>query len=233
MSTLLELRTRARRLADAVDNNFFTDAEVNEYINTGLGELHDILVSKFEDYYVSSQSFSLVSGTSAYSLASIGISNFYKVLGIDVVQGSDTIRVPRFSFQERNMLSSNAALYNNRGSTNIRYNLNGTNLTFMPEPDSTDSVTVWYVPTYVKLLNDSDTVSSTVAENWEEYAVVLAALKMRSKEETSTVPLERELERVTARIEEASRNRDAGEPMGITDDEAGLTVAYGNFINWV
>ena len=63
MSNLSELRTRARRLADAVGNNFFSDAEVNDYINTGLAELHDILVLKFEDYYVKSATFSLVSGT--------------------------------------------------------------------------------------------------------------------------------------------------------------------------
>ena len=130
------------------------------------------------------------------------------------------------------MLSSNAALYSNRGSANIRYNLNGTNLTFMPEPDSADSVTVWYVPSFVKLVNDADSVSNNIATNWEEYAVVLAALKMKSKEETSTVPLERELTRISARIEEASRNRDAGEPMGITDDGAGLTISYGDSFNW-
>tara|TARA_R100000951_G_scaffold76179_2_gene64253 strand:- start:13272 stop:13964 length:693 start_codon:yes stop_codon:yes gene_type:complete len=226
MSTLSELRTRARRLADAVGNNFFPDAEVNDYINSGLGELHDILVSKFEDYYVSSATFSLANGTSTYSLAGIGISDLYKILGVDIIQGSDTIRVPRYSFTERNVFSSNSALHGGRGFAHYRYNLNGTNITFTPEPNSTDSVKIWYVPSCTKLASDGATVDGSIELNWEEYAVVFAALKMRTKEETSTTSLERELGRLTARIEEASRNRDAGEPMGITDENAGTLSSH-------
>ena len=226
MSNLSELRTRARRLADAVGNNFFSDAEVNDYINTGLAELHDILVLKFEDYYVNSATFSLVSGTKSYSLSSIGISDFYKLLGLDIAQGSDVIRIPRYSFQERNIFSSNSHIHTEKGYTNFRYNLNGTNITFVPEPNATDQITVWYVPSYTKLASDGATVSNLVALNWEEYAVVSAAIKMRMKEETSTSGLERELQRIENRIEEAARNRDAGEPMGITDENIGILAGH-------
>ena len=118
MSTLSELRTRARRLADAVGNNFFSDAEINDYVNTGLGELHDLLVLKFEDYYVSSISFNLATDTSSYTLESIGLNNLYKLKGVDLVQGSETVRVPRYSFQERNTFKSSQALYSDRGHTN-------------------------------------------------------------------------------------------------------------------
>ena len=226
MSTLSELRTRARRLADAVGNNFFSDAEVNDYINTGLGELHDLLVSKFEDYYVSSATFSLTSGTSSYSLSSIGISNMYKILGVDITQGSDTMRIPRYSFNERNMFASDTSIYTDKGYTRYRYNLNGSNLSFIPEPNGSDSVKVWYVPSCTKLTSDSDSTDGSLEFNWEEYAVVSAAIKMRMKEETSVTALERERERLTARIEEASRNRDAGEPMGITDESVGVLPGY-------
>ena len=226
MSTLTELRTRARRLADAVGNSFFSDAEINDYINTGLGELHDVLVTKFEDYYASSIEFSLVSGTSEYSLSSVGLNNMYKLLGVDLVQGSETVRVPRYSFQERNTFSSNQALYSDRGHTNHRYNLNGNEIRFIPKPTSTDTVKVWYIPTYAKLVNDSDAVDGNIAPNWEEYAVISAALKMRQKEETSTTSLERSKEDITLRIEEAARNRDAGEPMGIVDEDMGVLAGH-------
>ena len=226
MSNLSELSTRARRLADAVGNNFFSDAEVNDYINTGLGELHDLLVTKFEDYYVSFVTFSLISGTSEYSLSSVGLNNLYKLLGVDLAQGSETVRVPRYSFQERNTFQSNQALYSDRGHTNHRYNLNGKNITFIPEPTSTDTAKVWYIPTYVKLVNDSDSVDGNIVSNWEDYAVISAAIKMRQKEETSVTSLEREHERITIRIEEAARNRDAGEPMGIVDEDSGVLAGH-------
>lgn len=226
MSTLLELRTRARRLADAVDNDFFSDAEINDYVNTGLGELHDLLVSKFEDYYISSISFNLVADTADYTFESIGLGNMYKLMGIDLRQGSETVRVPRYSFQERNSFKSSQALYSDRGHTNHRYNMSGNTINFIPTPLSTDEAIIWYVPTYKKLLNDSDSVDDNIASNWEDYAVYTAAIRMRQKEETSTTSLSKEQEKLAFRIEESARNRDAGEPMGITDEDMGVLAGH-------
>lgn len=226
MSTLSELRTRARRLADAVGNEFFSDAEINDYINTGLGELHDLLVLKFEDYYVSSISFNLATDTSSYSLESIGLNNLYKLMGVDLSQGAETVRVPRYSFQERNTFKSSQALYSDRGHTNHRYSLTGKSINFIPTPTSSDEVTLWYIPKYTKLVNDSDSVDDNIASNWEDYAVYAAAIRMRQKEETSTTSIEREKEKINLRIEEAARNRDAGEPMGITDEDMGVLAGH-------
>ena len=225
MSTLLELRTRARQRADAVGNNFFTDSEINDYINTGLGELHDLLVMKFEDYYISSVSFSLTSGTGEYSFNSIGLDDFYKVIGVDASYGNDIVRVKRFSFPDRNKYAYNDVLYNNRGYAAYEYSIRGDNVVFIPTPNSTDSITIHYVPSFQKLSSDSDSVSSSIALNWEEYAVIVAAMKMLQKEETSTSPFERELKRITARIENAASNRDAAEPFGITDETTGILPA--------
>ena len=96
----------------------------------------------------------------------------------------------------------------------------------IPTPTSTDEVTLWYVPKYTKLVNDSDSVDDNIASNWEDYAVLSAAIKMRQKEETSTASLEREQEKITIRVEEAARNRDAGEPMGITDEDMGVLAGH-------
>ena len=100
MSTLSELRTQARQRVDAVGNNFFTDAEINNYLNSALAELHDLLVTKYEDYYVNKLSFSLVADQDTYSFSSLGLNNFFKLLGIDAVSGSDTMKVRRFTFLE-------------------------------------------------------------------------------------------------------------------------------------
>jgi len=226
MSTLSELRTRARRRADAVGNNFFSDAEINDYINNGLAELHDILVLKFEDYYVNSVSFSLVSGTESYSFSSISLTDFYKVLAVDLTTGDDTVRMKRFTFPDRNKYSYDNAVYNERGYASYEYAIRGESINFIPKPDSTDTVTIYYVPSYTKLSSDSSSTSNSLELNWEEYAVTSAAIKMRQKEETSTAGLERELDRITQRIEDAARNRDAAEPFGITDDSTGVLPYY-------
>ena len=49
---------------------------------------------------------------------------------------------------------------------------------------------------------------------------------MKHKEETSTTSLERELEKLRERIEAATANRDAGEPIGIVDDNVGVLPSY-------
>ena len=226
MSTLSELRTRARRRADAVGNNFFADAEINDYINIGLGELHDLLVSKYEDYYVSSVSFTLTSGTSTYAFSAISLSDFYKLLGVDAVQGNDTVRVKKFNFADRNRYQADVSIYSSKGYADYEYAIRGESIEFIPEPTSADSIKIWYVPSCTKLTSDSATVSNSIELNWEEYAVLVAAIKMRQKEETSTAALERDLERITARIEEAARNRDAAEPFGITDETSGVMPYY-------
>ena len=226
MSTLLQLRTRARQRADAVGNNFFTDAEITDLINVGLGELHDMLADTYEDYFVSSQTFSLVADQTTYTLASMSITTFYKLLGLDIAQGGDTFRMKRFSFSDRNKHKADSFLYSGRGYSSYRYALRGQSIEIDPKPSSTDTVTVWYVPSFTALSADADPVEAGVMLNWEEFAVVSAAVKMRQKEETSTTSLEREHDKISLRIGEAARNRDAGEPMGITDEDMGVLAGH-------
>lgn len=49
---LSELKTEVRRRSDMENSEFIKDAELTNYINQSYVELYDILVSRFEDYYV-------------------------------------------------------------------------------------------------------------------------------------------------------------------------------------
>ena len=75
------LRDEARQRADQVNTTFVTDSELNGYLNNSWSELYDILVSKYhDDYFLTSTSITVTSGTSSYSLPS----NFYKARGVDL-----------------------------------------------------------------------------------------------------------------------------------------------------
>ena len=222
---LSTLRSRARIRADAVGNNFFSDSEIDRYINVGLGELHDILVQKFEDYYVTSKEFSLVSGQTAYSFDDLGIRNFYKCLGVDATDSGETIRVRQFSFAERNRYVA-TAITGRGGYTDYQYQIRGDGLEFIPEPNTTSTIKLWYIPAFSDLEDDDDEINNFIMSNWEEYAVITAVFKMKEKEELSTTVIERELQAIRARIEEASANRDAGEPSGITDELTGTRSGW-------
>jgi hypothetical protein len=51
--SLGELRLRAQQRADRVNSNFVTLPEWNYYINQSYYELYDLLITVYEDYYVS------------------------------------------------------------------------------------------------------------------------------------------------------------------------------------
>tara|TARA_R110002051_G_scaffold66927_1_gene121257 strand:- start:4245 stop:4940 length:696 start_codon:yes stop_codon:yes gene_type:complete len=222
---LSTLRSRARTRADAVGNSFFSDSEIDRYINVGLGELHDILVQKFEDYYVTVKEFSLISGQTTYSFDELGIRNFYKSLGVDATDSGETIRVRRFSFAERDRYAA-TAITGRGGYTDYQYQIRGDGIEFIPEPNTTSTIKLWYVPAFSDLEEDDDEINSFIVSNWEEYAVITAVYKMKEKEELSTTVIERELEAIRVRIEEAAANRDAGESEGVSDEMTGTRSGW-------
>lgn len=208
--TLTTLRARAREHADAVNTQFVTDTatSVDAFINAGLDELYDLVTEKFgSDYFVSSSSFT-TTGTSTVSLPS----DFYKLLGLDVVSGSDTIDLRRFEFKERNAFKAASIV----SATNLpRYRLQGGLLWFYPVPASGLTGTIWYIPTRTLLVSGSD--SCNFPNGWEEYAVLVAAEKILLKEESDISAIEALKQTQFRRISAAAENRDAGEPQRVTD----------------
>ena len=102
--TEADLVARVRQRADMESNDFVSDTEVQTYINSGISELHDILIQTYgQDYYVSSSTFNTVAGTDSYPIHSStsgpNISNFYKLRGVDAkINGSDFFTLRPFNF---------------------------------------------------------------------------------------------------------------------------------------
>lgn len=198
--TLSELRTRARQMADMVNSNFVSDSELLGYINASYAELYDILTTKYEDYYTISTTFTISSGNT-YALPS----DFYKILGVDWNTGGTYAPIPRFSFSERNSLSN----------LQRKYRIIKNNLHITPEDDASGSYRLWYVPTYTRLVDDTDEVDGV--NGWEEYIVVDVAIKMLNKEESNANHLLKQKADLKARIDNVASRRDIGEPETITD----------------
>jgi hypothetical protein len=238
VSTIKDLLNRTRIRADAVGNDFFDDSEIINYINIGLGELYDILILKFEDYFISSSTLTLVKGQSEYSFDSeiwgdsgAKLTDLYKCVGVDADESGEAIRLRRFSLRDRAKYSSQSIV--GRGtSTNYQYQIRDRSLAFIPKPSTTASITLWYIPAFVPLgakvvgsgedaTEVADELNATIMSHWAEYAVVTAVAKMKEKEELSTTVIGEELKGIRMRIEDASANRDAGESMEITDEHTG------------
>src|SRR5690606_24954645 len=92
---LAQMRTCARRRADmetASAAAFCSDAEFNEYINNGCQELFDLLqAARGHDYFLTSEDFSTVVGTSSYALPT----DYYQTRSIMAASGGSDWRTLR------------------------------------------------------------------------------------------------------------------------------------------
>ena len=207
--TLSELRSQARDRADMQNSNFVSDSELTNFINSSIAELYDLLIAGGEsDYYLLSSTFSTATGTENYALPA----DFYKLRGVDAQDGTDWISVRPFNFNERN--SKEAFGYSLSG-IDFRYRLAGSNIMLTPAPSGSRTVRLWYTPTATKLVADNDSLNDL--NQFSEYVIVDAAIKMLLKEESDVSVLLATKADLRKRIENMVANRDAGQPEAISD----------------
>jgi hypothetical protein len=203
MATLANLRTYVRQQADQENSTFISDTELNRYINQSAAELHGLLATVYDDYHLTSTTFTL-STANTYTLTS----GFFKLRGLDFSQGGDWITVPRFSFEERNRWQDR---YQRGDLENWRaYRVQGSTIYVLPDDNYAGSYRVWYVSSYTAMSTDSDTVSDLMG--WDEYVVVDAAIKCLQKEESDASLLMARKAELKRRIEGEAANRDASGP---------------------
>lgn len=210
-TTLAALRTRVRFKANMENSQFCTDSEINQYINDAYQSLYDLLVGKFEDYYVTGpSSFTIATDANTYSLPA----TFYKLLGVDrSIGGSEYFPLKQFSFRDRNLKRINSRRLGL--APNLEYRIFGDTLYIVPEDQAAGDYRIWYVPKAVLMSADSDTMEGV--NGWEEMVVVDAAIKCLIKEESDTQALMVEREIMRKRIDELALNRDVGESQQIQD----------------
>lgn len=194
--TLEQLIARARVEADMVGSEFVTDRQAKDMVNDEWAELYELMVTKYEDYFVTSHDIALVAGTDTYALpdgSDEDIPGVFKLRGVDVIiSANETFPIRPFQWSER-----------------------GRRLA----PDASGSIRVWYVPN-VTLLNaaageedDYDAVlPAEVKPGWERFIVFGAAMRMLRKEQSDVSELKQEKLLVRQVIENAAEKRDADAP---------------------
>lgn len=208
--TLSYLDTKVRQRADMEGSEFISTTEMYGYINDSYKELYDLLVGKFEDYYLADPLEFTISSGSTYDLPS----DFYKIIGLDFkVSASDYQTVFPFTFADRNRRRVTDKL---RGLYTVaRYRILGDKLRFVPEDQCQGTYRLWYVPKATDKTLGTDTIEGV--NGWEEYIIVDAAIKCMQKEESDVNVLMSQKMALIKRIEEMAQNRDAGHSQRVTD----------------
>lgn len=213
--TLSQLRTRARQAADMENSAFISDAELTSMVNASYLSLYNLLVTTFEDYFVTGPTTFTLSDSDAgvYALPS----DFFKLRGLDYLLGSDYVTVYPFQWSRRNQL--NRALRSTwTGQVELGYRILGTNLRIEPNDSATGTYRLYYIPACTPLSSDSDTLSTQITRSgWEEYIVIDVARKMRIKEESSVDALVSQLAVIKQDIMDSASDRDADQPQYIND----------------
>lgn len=214
MATLTDLILSARQKADMVNSTFIEDPEWTDYINNSYAELYDILVSRFEDYYSKTLSFTIASSSTSQTLPS----DFYKFRGLDFnISGNDYITVRKFNFEERNKI--NRVLTRTlRGVSDRQYRVMGQNILIYPVDKAPGNYRLWYIPRYTPLTTGASVLGDVL--DFQEYITTDAAIKALVKEESDPSALMMHKNELKLRIEAMASNRDT------TPDRIGDVTLY-------
>lgn len=213
--TLTTLRARARARADKVGSAFISDSELDQWLNEGVQELHDLLTNSFQDYSVSTATFNTVAGQSDYALATIAPAGLLKLRALDATINGRYRTVRRYNVQDRNKYRLVGQLFGRLACP--RYALQGTNLSLLPPPSAVHAMTITYTPEAALLVNGTDAVN--FPNGWEQFVVLHAAACCLEKEESDSRVLRGLQENLRARIEQNAADRDSGQPAQAVDIE--------------
>jgi hypothetical protein len=202
-TTLANLRTYVRQQADQESSTFISDSELNRYVNQSGAELHGLLSTLYEDYYLTSTTFSLTTANT-YTLPS----NFFKLRRLQFSSAGSWVKVPQFAFDE---FEANQQRYMTGTAIEWRmYRVMQAALFVLPEDDYAGDYRIWYLLNYTPMASDSDTLSDLMG--WDEYVIVDAAIKCLQKEESDASILMARKAELKKRIEMEAANRDASGP---------------------
>lgn len=221
--TLTQIRTRCKQQCDLENSYFILDEEWNYLINESYKELWELLVTTWEDYFVSSLEFTIASGETAYNLPS----DFLKLRGIDLEVNSVSRWLPitRFNFQERHKYGTliNNLSWNTRPP--VQYKVMGSQILFEPGESAPGNYKLWYVPKVTELVADIDIIN-TVCEIWVQYIIADVCIKANTKQEMDIRPFVKMKEDQIQRIKDSAVNRDSAQTGRIADVE---DSGYGDY----
>jgi hypothetical protein len=223
MATLLELRTRVRSYLDEPDARFWTDAELNNWINQAYFFAYMEFVQAFENYFATVVFQNITAGVDTYALPA----NFDKFRLLErVINNTVTIPLQEFNRIETSNLISSFTATNSYLPT---YRFVGPNFVLepMPQVTITNGLRLEYVPGAAPLVADGDSPVSTFLNQWQELIVLKAVVSAKLKEEMTgnqgadlgpfQVMLETWENKVKDAIALRSQSRKYTEPFGIDE----------------
>lgn len=186
-ATLKELTDRALDYADMAGSDFPDPDRLTGYVNTGLSELHDLLVNTYEDYFLDIDTFVIVAGQETYALPD----DYYKTIKLFYITSGRRFKIERWSLDE----------------------IDG----YRQSPITGGDIQHFYVPQLKKLRLPGEKIEIAIPIGWEDFVALSAARKLLLREESDIGPVSQLLGEMRQRLINMSDPRDAGEVDAIAD----------------
>lgn len=221
---LSEMRLGARRLSDMVGSTFISDDELTEIVNRHCQALYDLLLEvRGQLYFGKGYDITCYSDQTVYDLPH----DFYQLVGSPIISsGGKFYQLKTWEENERARLLN----LNNSYPSDARYRLVAGKIEIIPSPQTSWTLKLRYVPTFTKLVDDSDTFDGI--NGWEEWVELNSAIDMLAKEESDTSIRQAQLMKVEARIRRLAPVRDAANPPRIVDTRRDWYGIFDDFNNW-
>jgi len=217
--TVPELISKCQKRGGYATSNRLTPDVWLDFLESGLAELHDLLIAKYgEDYFTVRAEVAVTNG-----VAGDLPDDILKLFSVALKYGDRWRGLRRFMLAEVDL---------QQDACEPGYRIEGGDIVIEPEPTGASAVRVIYVKAAPKLSLTSPAPAGTVFQvegynGWEELLVLYALLRAKRSQDEPTDAVEREIGRQTARVEYAASARDAGEPMRIPDPDL-----YDTFDRW-
>jgi hypothetical protein len=206
------------RNSQFIDQSGTAGTELIRYVNLAKRDLYNQIVQVNEHYFTTTSNINVVGSTDTYALPA----DFYKLDGADLQIAQDRyLSLRPFMFAERNKFRSGLAISSAPAGLVFKYLLVGNSIRFLPMPQQTATVQIWYTPTPTVITSFADTVETIVGG--DEYMSLYVAMAMLLKEESDVTALDNKRREVLEQLKVVLRQRDIGSPKYITD-EATLNI---------
>jgi hypothetical protein len=211
--TLTNLIADVRQRTNMENSEFVSDAEITEYLNQELAELHGRLTAaESQPHFRTFTDFSVVIGTNLYALPA----DFWKVQRCTTTIDGCTYDLEPFMEGER------AGLYTSQNYVQTRgpmYRIQAGNIEVVPV-NRAFTLRMFYVSAHQRLVAGSDTTDGF--NGYEVAAIYGACATILQKEESDPSFYLLQKQSIYRHIDSLAAQRDASHPERVTDVTGGL-----------
>lgn len=197
--TAATLLDRVREEGDYENSDVFTDAVMLPWLSTAHGAYCSLLDREWDGYRDATQTVPTVIGT-----ATVTPSAFLKVRAVHLLYSGQYRALEQFE-PSRQVLG-----YDETRGVPVGYLHVADTLELFPTPDAVYTIRIRYVPQATAITTTADTIS--VPNGWEDFHVAKVLLKCAAREERDTSEWRATVDRVTAEVQLAARNRNVAGP---------------------